>query len=107
MILTCFHESARIDRQFHGRAGRQGDPGWQETNAALDDELFIRHAPALRRLLHVLSLGHPGRLPTTAARLLRRIAQSRAEASARRQRAGLLRRTTSTEDALAFTQRPM
>lgn len=107
VILTCFHESTRIDRQFHGRSARQGEPGWQEVMAALDDEVFIRHAPGLRRVFRTLSLGYQGRLSAIIAKLLRRVAQGHAEAAGRRQRAALLRRATSTEDALAFTRRPI
>lgn len=107
VILTCFHESGRIDRQFHGSAGRQGDPGWQETMVSLEDELFTRHAPGFARALRWLSVGRKGRFPAAPARLLRRLAQACAEAAGRRQRVGLLRRTTSTEDALAFTRRPI
>src|SRR5205823_2244814 len=37
VILTEFHEAARIDRQLIGRGGRQGDPGSYEVMASLDD----------------------------------------------------------------------
>lgn len=40
VILTAFHETARIDRQLYGRAGRQGDPGSSQAITALDDELY-------------------------------------------------------------------
>ena len=40
MILTEYHESARVDRQLFGRAGRQGDPGSYKSIVALDDELI-------------------------------------------------------------------
>ena len=44
VILTEYHESARVDRQLFGRAGRQGDPGSYELIVALDDELIQRFA---------------------------------------------------------------
>ncbi len=40
VIGTEMHESARIDRQLAGRAGRQGDPGSFRQFVALDDELL-------------------------------------------------------------------
>ena len=40
VILTEYRESARVDRQLFGRAGRQGDPGSYESIVALDDELI-------------------------------------------------------------------
>ena len=48
VILTEYHESARIDRQLFGRCGRQGDNGSCEAIVALDDELFNLHAPRAR-----------------------------------------------------------
>jgi len=52
VILTEYHESARIDRQLFGRSGRQGDPGSYQSIVAADDEIFqvflpgwLRHAP--------------------------------------------------------------
>jgi preprotein translocase subunit SecA len=47
VILTEFHESARVDRQLFGRSARQGDPGTVEAIVSLDDELFRRYAPTL------------------------------------------------------------
>lgn len=42
VILTEFHESARIDRQLFGRCARQGKPGSVEAIVSVDDELFRR-----------------------------------------------------------------
>jgi preprotein translocase subunit SecA len=50
VILTEFHESSRIDRQLFGRSARQGEPGTVEAMVSIDDELFGRFAPVLRRL---------------------------------------------------------
>ena len=72
VILTEYHESARIDRQLYGRAGRQGDPGSTEAMVALDDELFTRYAPRLSRLARLLPLA-------PFCGLVRRLAQARAE----------------------------
>ncbi|MEY4764985.1 MAG: hypothetical protein RI907_1658 [Pseudomonadota bacterium] len=40
VILTEFHESARVDRQLWGRGGRQGDPGSLRAIVSLDDALW-------------------------------------------------------------------
>ena len=76
VILTGFHDSTRIDRQLHGRAGRQGDPGTCESIAALDDELHTRFAPKIASLL-----ARSDRLTAAGLALLRWRAQSAASAS--------------------------
>jgi preprotein translocase subunit SecA len=54
-VICCQHNaSARIDRQLHGRAGRQGEPGSVETLLSLEQGLLARGWPkflkqALRR----------------------------------------------------------
>ena len=40
VVLTEMHEAARIDRQFIGRGGRQGDPGSYRIFLSLEDELL-------------------------------------------------------------------
>lgn len=100
VLLTEFHESARIDRQFYGRAGRQGDPGWQEAAVSLEDELFLRHAPWLVRLVRL----RRGRLPGWLAGVLRRRAQASAGGKARRNREDVLRRGDRMEKFLSFTR---
>lgn len=39
---TTRHETARIDNQLRGRAGRQGDPGTSRFFVSLDDDLLVR-----------------------------------------------------------------
>ncbi len=41
VIASEMHESARIDRQLAGRAGRQGDPGSFRQFLSLEDELLV------------------------------------------------------------------
>lgn len=56
VIMTEFHESARIDRQLYGRCSRQGDPGSYEALVALQDELFdgyVKHYVAWIKNLSV------------------------------------------------------
>ncbi len=106
VILTEFHESARIDRQLFGRGARQGDPGSYICIVALDDELFTRFVPApWRTSLRATAQANGGTLPPRFARLLRAWSQSAAE----RLNAGT-RRNTLTNDqrqerTLAFSGR--
>ncbi|WBH15002.1 preprotein translocase subunit SecA [Sphingomonas radiodurans] len=86
VILTAFHETARVDRQLYGRAARQGDPGSSEAITALDDELYRHFAPQLAKTVASFSREWP--VVGGAAKWLRRWAQSVAErrhAASRRQ----------------------
>jgi preprotein translocase subunit SecA len=78
VILTEYHDSRRVDRQFFGRCARQGDPGSCQAIVSLEDEIFTVFAAAATRLLQL-----PGRrdvrVPAGAYAALRRIAQFRAE----------------------------
>ena len=107
VVLTAFHDSRRIDRQLFGRAGRQGDPGSCEALVALDDELFIEHAPRLRRWLGSLARACAWtRLPGPAAALLRSAAQWAAESHHTQVRRHALAQETQTDRMLAFAGQP-
>jgi preprotein translocase subunit SecA len=96
VILTEFHESARIDRQLYGRTGRQGAPGTTEAIVSLEDELFRRFAPLATRLCRRTGW-------VWLQKLLPLLAQGRAErehASTRREQTKADRQL---ERALAFT----
>lgn len=93
VILSEFHESARIDRQLYGRTGRQGAPGSTEAIVALDDELFRRFAPFLLRICKWVPL----------QRLLPLRAQARAEAEHSKTRREQTALDRQLERALAFT----
>ncbi|MCC6427750.1 MAG: hypothetical protein IT435_13135 [Phycisphaerales bacterium] len=89
VILTEMHGAKRIDRQFMGRAGRQGDPGAAQVFVSLQDELLTRHAPAAG-----WALGLGAEQSQEAGRLTRaafRWAQRNSEARDRRSREGVLR----------------
>ncbi|MGQ0627775.1 MAG: preprotein translocase subunit SecA, partial [Phycisphaerales bacterium] len=47
VILTEMHGAQRIDLQFIGRSGRQGDPGSAQLFVSLEDELVRHHASKL------------------------------------------------------------
>ena len=66
VILTEMHGARRIDRQFRGRAGRQGDPGTSQMFLSLEDELPRLYAKRLLRLAKVLAAGGPEELFGTA-----------------------------------------
>jgi preprotein translocase subunit SecA len=104
VILSEFHESARIDRQLFGRAARQGDPGSGEALVAIDDELFRVHAPALTALAQRLLVVRGG-LPGPLLWLLRRVAQASAEARSRGARTASLKHDRRLAAVLSFSGR--
>lgn len=104
VILTEFHDSARIDRQLFGRAARQGDPGSGEAIVSLEDELFCVHAVRLTKLLAPLAR-RKGGLPAPALWFLRRVAQSKAESTSRVTRMASLQYDRRLASLLAFSGR--
>lgn len=93
VLLTEMHTAKRIDRQFIGRAGRQGDPGSSQVFAALDDELMVHYAPRFAAAVRSAAVG-ADELAGPACRQgvwTLRLAQRRAEAKARRNRSEVLK----------------
>ncbi len=90
VLLTEIHSAKRIDRQFIGRSGRQGDPGSSQIFVSLDDELLRHHAPRLAEVFRARAKGEELQV-SRLVRGLFRLAQQRAEARARRSRASVLR----------------
>ena len=83
VILTEFHESARVDRQLFGRSARQGDAGSAEAIVAVGDELFERYAWPLNLLARRWARrGRP--LPAWLLRATVWLGQGRAERRNRR-----------------------
>jgi len=104
VILTEYHESRRIDRQLFGRSARQGDPGSNEALVALDDELFETQVPWLVDwLVRHARRGRP--VGRAALAILRRAAQSAAEARNRDARMASLDQDRRFARLLAFTGR--
>ena len=103
VILTEYHESARIDRQLVGRAGRQGDPGSYEAITSIEDEVFQRFAPFLTRW--VASRFGDG-IPSGFTIVLRRLAQRTAERYNSRIRRQIVRRDQDLDRAFGFAGRP-
>jgi preprotein translocase subunit SecA len=106
VILTEFHESARIDRQLYGRGGRQGDPGSHASIVSLDDEIFTRFVPAAwLTSLRATATANGGQLPDRLGRLFRRWSQSAAERLNASTRRNTLTNDEHQERMLAFSGR--
>ena len=104
VVLTEMHSSRRIDRQFTGRAGRQGDPGSSQMLLSLHDELLTLYAKKLSSLMYNLTAGSTGdelsgRTLDLAKRLFQ-IAQSRAQSRDRGMRSEVLRQDDWVEKHL-------
>ncbi|HRF73065.1 MAG TPA: preprotein translocase subunit SecA [Accumulibacter sp.] len=101
VILSEYHDAARIDRQLFGRAGRQGDPGSCEAIVSLDDELFLAHASQWLGWLRG-RVSPAGVLPAAMGRVLRRSAQAAAERQNSRIRQLTVEIDKRMEQSLAF-----
>jgi preprotein translocase subunit SecA len=101
VILTEFHESARIDRQLVGRCARQGDPGSWQAISHVQAEVFQRYAPGPSAWALRLA-GRGPTLPRGLAAALRRWAQRRAERLNAWTRAMALRSEQRQDRLMAF-----
>ncbi|MCK1734574.1 hypothetical protein IVA79_11550 [Bradyrhizobium sp. 138] len=104
VVLTEFHESARIDRQLIGRGGRQGQPGTYEIIASLEDELPRVFAPGLAAILDRMLTGKGTPIPAALARILQLYAQDRAQRLQYRIRQQTLRLQDQRDNMLAFAR---
>jgi preprotein translocase subunit SecA len=104
VILTEYHESRRIDRQFFGRCARQGDPGTCEAIVSLDDELYSVYAPT-ETMLIARAAARVARMSGILNRTLRGLAQFRAERHAAYIRIQNLSQDRRLERVLAFSGR--
>ena len=97
-VILCQHNvSARIDRQFLGRAARQGEPGSVEILLALDFPML--HFSLTNVTYTVLRKYSQGCL-----RVLASLLQWRASDLARRRRLNLLRSDAETEQEFTFNR---
>jgi preprotein translocase subunit SecA len=104
VIITEFHESARIDRQLFGRCARQGNPGTVEAIVSLEDELFRRFAGSrlwtiARTLVQATRSEFVSRL---VGGLLRLIAQRNAERIHAKTRRETVEQDKRLDQSLAF-----
>jgi preprotein translocase subunit SecA len=99
VILCQLNASSRIDRQFLGRAGRQGQPGSCETMVALDFPLLQRRLPRAWQM----SLLQP-RMHRLLAGASLRAAQALEGWSRKQQRARLAQLARNEERELNFSR---
>lgn len=104
VILTEYHESARIDRQLFGRGARQGDPGSVQAMVCLEDDTFVRYAPVLSRWL-AKATAQGDEVPAGGLRWLVGLAQSVAERQNRRIRLEQLKHDRQRRDQMGFAGR--
>lgn len=104
VILTEYHESRRIDRQFFGRCARQGDPGSCEAIASLDDEIYTVYTPAATAFV-ARAAPRAAAMSALLYRALRGLAQFRAERRAAYIRVQNLAQDRRLERVLAFSGR--
>jgi preprotein translocase subunit SecA len=102
VILTEFHTSARIDRQFIGRTGRQGQKGSSIAIVSLEDPLFVDMVPGWTQTVRWLSFSRKGRLSDDWADLLRFLAQNKCERQGRKRRQQTILRARKLMKALGF-----
>ena len=99
VILTERHTAKRVDRQFIGRAGRQGDPGSTQTFMSLEDDLLTRYASRTARLLQHRYAGRTTPLPNRLGMVFSH-AQRRATAIALRSRLMMIRHDHNLDKTL-------
>ena len=100
VVLTEWHESARIDRQLFGRCARQSDPGSCRAIASLVDDLVQANASREARWIARCWGAKP---PSVVIRWLRRTVQARAERAAARQRRMTMEHDRQLRAQLAFS----
>jgi len=105
-VICCQHNaSPRIDRQLHGRAARQGDPGSMETVLSLQDALLARTYPQWFIGMLRAMTGHAGCLPAWLGAGVARLPQWLEERRQRGERRMLLDHDQRSERRLAFAGR--
>lgn len=103
-VINCqLNAEARIDRQLHGRAGRQGDPGSVETVLSLEEPLIVRHLPLPVRAQMGRLAACDEQLPAWLSRPLVRLCQWREECALRAARRELMRRDAINERRLSLS----
>jgi preprotein translocase subunit SecA len=105
VILTEYHDAARIDRQLVGRCARQGDPGSYQVIASLEDPIIVDAASGLAvisaRWLRACS---PAIVKTVGPAVLR-LSQRRVEREFTKMRHCLLKADDELNSRLAFAGR--
>lgn len=105
IIATEMNEAGRIDRQLHGRCGRQGDPGSFETLLSVEDELLQTYLNENKRKRLAHRLGCNSRISQRAGLHATRRAQAVRERRYLRLRHDLLQMEERLGKLLAFSGR--
>ena len=90
VILTERHTARRVDRQLFGRSGRQGDKGSSHCIISLEDDLVMKFSPNMSAAARTRYRGRTTPLPRYLKAIFD-LAQQRAQRSAFRSRASVLR----------------
>jgi preprotein translocase subunit SecA len=101
VIVSEFHESARIDRQLVGRCARQGDPGYCVAVVSLTDALFQEHGGLIYQMMKN-RYGDSSYISTKLLVILRGYAQTRAELLNAKIRKATLKQDRQLDNTLAF-----
>jgi len=102
VIGTEWHESGRVDRQFFGRAGRQGDPGSAQAFFSGEDELLRKFLPKSGKRILVEAWRRNIPVKTRIAKSAFKLAQNKAQTLAFKQRRGVMRSDLWLDEALSF-----
>lgn len=102
VLATERHQSGRVDRQFFGRAGRQGDPGSAQVFLSAEDELIRQYLPAAGRRALGLVVRTRFRGWHSLVRAIFAATQIKAQNEAAKQRREVLRSDTWLEESLSF-----
>ena len=78
VLLTTMSDSARVDLQYRGRAGRQGEPGETRLFVSLEDDVLARRATEDERAA-LADAAEDGRETSGGTDVLLRAIQLRAE----------------------------
>jgi len=103
VIVAERNDARRIDRQLHGRCGRQGDPGSYETIWAWSEDSLRNCAPRPVRWLANNIISGRIRVGIGFAKLVMRTAQYGTERGHTRMRRNLLKHDQRLDEVLAFS----
>lgn len=95
------YESARVDWQLFGRAGRHGAPGFAQPFVAMDDDLLVRFFPVIFRSI-LRPMRSSAWLRGLLLPLVSWIAQKNAQRISAGQRRGMRKRETQLRKQLSF-----
>ena len=101
VINLEMNDSRRIDRQLHGRAARQGDPGSCQDFLSLDDELLVKELNSISHRLLSILVRPSGCASSRLITALTRMAQKKVETRHQRQRLAVSKGQTQLQRALA------